>query len=287
MRNARALGSAGRRRSCPPSLAEGGLQHLLLGQVGARDVGDDLAVAHHVDVVAVVQLFDLGGVPDEGAPRLRLGADQLVDLQLGADIDAAHRVVHQDDAGIGAERAGEQHLLLVAAGERQDVVVDVRRLDADALPPFVRQGGLGGAVDQAGLHQRAHGAHRDVARDRPEMQHAVILAVAGDQGDRARDGGLCAPLPGRLVDLQQQAGLAMAGQAGKADDFALVRDQRCLVGLLLGQRTHDLGRCAAGRRSAFVRLDARLAHRRCPWPQPGSRDRTRPPRGRRPRRRPS
>ena len=36
-------------------------------QLAAAEVGDDAAVAEDVDVVAVLQLFDLGRVPEEGA----------------------------------------------------------------------------------------------------------------------------------------------------------------------------------------------------------------------------
>ena len=99
------------------------------------EIGDDAAVAEHVDVVAVLELVDLGRVPEEGAALGRLLADEVVDLELGADVDAAHRIVHQDDPRVRAERAGEQRLLLVAAGQRQDVVVDVGRADADLLLP--------------------------------------------------------------------------------------------------------------------------------------------------------
>ena len=75
--------------------------------------------------------------------RRRLGADELVDLDLGAVVDAAHRIVHQHDARVGGERAGEQRLLLIAARERQDVVADVGRADPDPLAPGVGQLRLG------------------------------------------------------------------------------------------------------------------------------------------------
>ena len=44
-------------------------------------------------------------------------AHQLVDRVLGADVDAAGRLVHQHDARPGGQPAGEHDLLLVAAGE--------------------------------------------------------------------------------------------------------------------------------------------------------------------------
>ena len=45
----------------------------------------------------------------------------------GADVDAAGRVVHEDDARLDAEPLGEQHLLLVAAAEQPVEAVGVGR----------------------------------------------------------------------------------------------------------------------------------------------------------------
>src|SRR6476659_5757821 len=76
------------------------LRHLL-----TLEGRDDAAVAEHVDAVAVVELVELGRVPEESAALGRLVAQQVVHLALGADVDAAHRIVHQDDARVGSERA--------------------------------------------------------------------------------------------------------------------------------------------------------------------------------------
>ena len=43
--------------------------------------------------------------------------DEAVDLLLGADIDAAGRLVDDDDPRLGQHHLGEKQLLLVAAGE--------------------------------------------------------------------------------------------------------------------------------------------------------------------------
>src|SRR5262245_45653738 len=73
-------------------LLERRLDHLLLAEFAATDIGDDAAVAEDVDVIAVLQFVHLGRVPEEGAALAGFGTDQLVDLELGADVDAAHRV---------------------------------------------------------------------------------------------------------------------------------------------------------------------------------------------------
>src|SRR5437868_6867040 len=140
---------AGTARTCPgrratagaalelasASIAERGLDDFLLRHFAALEVRDDPAVAQDIDVIAVLELIGLGGVPEEGPAASRLFAQQIVDLELGAYVDAAHRIVHQDDAGVGPERAREQGLLLVSTRQRENVVVQARRANAHSLLP--------------------------------------------------------------------------------------------------------------------------------------------------------
>ena len=56
-------------------------------------------------------------------PCLGQFVDQRLDLGLGADVDAAGRLVEQQHPRLQAQQAGEQHLLLVAAGELADLLV--------------------------------------------------------------------------------------------------------------------------------------------------------------------
>src|SRR6185295_1740204 len=72
---------------------EGGLDDLLLRQLAAAEIGDDAAVAEDVDVIAVIELLRFGGVPQERPAGASLGADEVVDLELGREIDAAHGIV--------------------------------------------------------------------------------------------------------------------------------------------------------------------------------------------------
>src|SRR6185369_9386020 len=107
-------------------IAERGPDDLFFRDLAAVEVGNDAAVLEDVNVVAMREFLGLGGVPEERAATPRLFAEQVVDLDLGADVDAAHRIVHQYDPRIRAQGAGEQRLLLVAAGQRKDVVVHAR-----------------------------------------------------------------------------------------------------------------------------------------------------------------
>ena len=56
-----------------------------------------------------------------------------VDVGLGADVDAAGRLVHDQDARLARQPFGEQHLLLVAARQVAHLAVDARRGDAQIL----------------------------------------------------------------------------------------------------------------------------------------------------------
>ena len=60
-------------------------------------------------------------------PSLDEVVDQAVDLDLGADVDAAGRLVEDEDARLRLEPFREHDLLLVAAGERAGLRRDRRR----------------------------------------------------------------------------------------------------------------------------------------------------------------
>jgi hypothetical protein len=49
--------------------------------------------------------------------------DELIDLLLGADIDAAGRLIQDQHLGPGQQPLGDGHLLLVAAGEELDQLI--------------------------------------------------------------------------------------------------------------------------------------------------------------------
>ena len=228
---------------------------------GPGQVGHDRAVAKDVDVVAVLQLVGLGRVPDERAARLGLGADDGVDLALGADVDAAHRVVHEHDLGGGAQRAGEQRLLLVAAGQRQDVVVHVGRPDADPLPPAARELGLAHRRRPAQPRQLAQRADGDVPGDRPEREDAVGLPVAGHQRGAAVDLDALAPRAGGIEDAQQHLALALAAPARRAPrsrpDRPPAPGRRLRPGCAAG---HGCSRVAIARRRRSLRRLGDVAH---------------------------
>ena len=102
------------------------MQHVFLGRPRRGQLARDGALAH--DEHAVGQPEDLGQVgrhDDHAEPLRGEVADDLVDLGLGADVDALGRLVEHQHLGLGRQPAGEQDLLLVAARQRRHRLLPV------------------------------------------------------------------------------------------------------------------------------------------------------------------
>ena len=105
---------------------------------GMRQIGDRPAVAQNEDAVrALDDLLELRRDHQHAEPLVGELADQRLDLGLGADVDAACRLVENQQLRIGAEPARQQHLLLVAAGELADLLLDARGLDGETFHELV------------------------------------------------------------------------------------------------------------------------------------------------------
>ena len=59
-------------------------------------------------------------------PVARELVDERLDLALRADVDAARGLVDDEELGLRAQPAGEQHLLLVAARQLADLLLGAR-----------------------------------------------------------------------------------------------------------------------------------------------------------------
>src|SRR5438132_8533489 len=83
---------------------KGGFDDTRCRQVMCRQDRHGRAFAEHIDPVAMSQFLELRGVPDEGPTLVGLVADQAVDLLLGGDVDAPHRIVEDNDVGSAGQR---------------------------------------------------------------------------------------------------------------------------------------------------------------------------------------
>ena len=76
----------------------------------------DLTFVDNEDAVAHADNFrQFGGDHDDGDALRGQFVHEIVDVALGADVDAACRFIHDDDGGVHADPFGDDDLLLIAA----------------------------------------------------------------------------------------------------------------------------------------------------------------------------
>ena len=119
------------------------IHDLFLGRLERRELLDDLA--HDADQDPVGKGHDLGQVRGDHDHRLALvgeAVDEFVDLDDRADVDAARRLVEDDQLRLLDQRLGDDDLLLIAARELDDSCLiadgaDVQLLDPVAADPVL------------------------------------------------------------------------------------------------------------------------------------------------------
>src|SRR6185312_6638222 len=112
-------------------------QPLFIGAF-AVDLAGDPALAHRHDPIADRQHFGQfrRNGDDRDAP-LRHLEEEIVHLDLRADVDAARRLVDDQHFRLQGEPAGEHHLLLIAAGKITDDLLLARHADVQGLPVLI------------------------------------------------------------------------------------------------------------------------------------------------------
>ena len=126
--------------------------------------------------------------------------DQGVDLGLGADVDAAGRLVEQQDARTGGDPAADDRLLLVAARELADRPLDREGPEVQSRISFSLSAASARWRTKPSREKRRMDGSADIAAHRAARDDAVALALlrqqaeaGGDRGARAaerRGGGL-------------------------------------------------------------------------------------------------
>ena len=213
-------------------LGEGGDVVVLRPQqdvLGGADL-DDAAVAHDGDAVAQAHgLVQVVGDEDDRLLELLLEFQQLV-LHVTADqrVQGAEGLVHQQQVGVGGERAGEADALLHAAGQ----LVGPGLLPAGQAAQGERLVGAACALGAGhALHFQTVGgvlAHAAVREEREVLEHhadllgADLAQFAG--AERGQVLAVEAHMPGgrleQAVQHAQQGGLAGTGQAHDDEDLA-------------------------------------------------------------------
>jgi hypothetical protein len=123
------------------------------------------------------------GIFDDREPLGCHVADELIDVLLGADIDAARRMIEDQHPDTGNAPFGKDHLLLVAAREASHHRCRGRRLDLEPADPIPGDGTLCGEADDAARDEFRQRGKRHILGDAKHRNLALDLALAGQQPD--------------------------------------------------------------------------------------------------------
>ena len=147
----------------------------------AVEGGDARAVLEHRDAVA--EFGDLAHLVRHIDDRLARGLQPGDDFIEPADLEFLERrrwLVHDDDAGVLAQRLGDHHRLLLRRGQLAARPRHVEFRKADAVEQRPRPGFVRLAVDEA--KPARLGPEHDVLGDGQAADHVQFLEDAGDAG---------------------------------------------------------------------------------------------------------
>ncbi len=241
----------------------------MFGEPGARKFGLDGAVVEHQHPVAAADQFVVVGRVEEDRRAVRGElAQELVDLLLGADVDAARGVVQQDDPRPAHQPLGDHHLLLVSARKRAHRQCPARRYGYRAAAPSPRSA----PPRPRGRRRRrgTHGRAPPTTDSRAPSSTASALRSCGPRGstpcpprrDRAVGGlRMVTGLPSMRISPRSAAENAEAGE----QQLALALPVKPAEAHHLAGPQAQRDRAAAGPSSRDPWPRARRARRRgCP-----------------------
>ena len=117
-------------------------------------------------------------------------ANELVDIGDRADVDAAGRLIENDQLRPFHERSRDHNFLLVAAGHSDDARGRIQRLHLERFGPVLRQYLRLLEADRAvRLQAGAQVVGVDVVGDRHMFEEALELPVLGNVDDTGANGG--------------------------------------------------------------------------------------------------
>src|SRR5690606_40757927 len=152
------------------------------------DLPGDVSGAHRVDAVAhAEQLGQFGRDHQDAFALIDQFVDQLIDLVLGADVDASGRLVEDEQFRPGEDPLAENDLLLVAAGEVSGELVHRGGLDAELAAQALGDGGDLVQIEHALLGDLVQPGQGEVLAQVVVEVQSVPLAVLGGVGDAGLD----------------------------------------------------------------------------------------------------
>src|SRR5512132_617748 len=162
--------------------AHGQFHHVLLGRPGSDEFPGDPALGHDQQPVAHAEhLQQFAGDEHDSAAGGRERVDELVDLDLRADVHAAGRLVKDEDFALGKQPLADRDLLLVAPGQGAHGHVKVRGVYAEAVDHAVGAIADRAPVDEAAARDHVERGEAEVLRDRQAQNQPLGLAVLRDE----------------------------------------------------------------------------------------------------------
>ena len=148
-------------------------------RLGSSHLGDDATAEDDDDAVAgELDLLELRGIQEHGGASRGQVSEQLVDLLLRADVDAARRVEAEHRLDAAGYPPGDRDLLLVAAGQAADFGRGPR-VDLEGGDRLVHLAPLDADVDQAPCVDRGRERQGDVLAN-GTLHEQRLRAVRGD-----------------------------------------------------------------------------------------------------------
>jgi len=150
----------------------------------AGELGGDPALAQHQYPVGHTEdLGQLRGDHQHGETICHQPVQDAVHLSLGADVDAARRLVDDQQRRAARQPLAEHDLLLVAADRVATVFAHPRELHPQAARPYLRQLPFARAPDQAEAAQPAQRGQGNVLVDAISITRPCLAPVLGHQSD--------------------------------------------------------------------------------------------------------
>ena len=140
--------------------------------------------------IAIAEAEQLGNVAADHQHRARLAArlalgneriDELVDLRLARDVDAASRFVEEQDVDVVMEQPGDRDLLLVAARELGNGLTRAAGLDVKPLHPARRGAILCAWEDHRPRPKPLESRERHVVGDGQRRGETFLFAILAEK----------------------------------------------------------------------------------------------------------
>ena len=226
-----------------------------------------MSLAHHQHAIGQQEQFGhFRADHDDAKPLLGELKDQPIDFLLGADVDAAGRLVQEQDAWFGSKPFADHDFLLIAARQRRDPLVDARAAHRKAPDhtvgqcAFARESALADGVVRR-LSVRCAGIDQRVATLSGGNQQKIVIGkwlatepriLLLDEPTRGIDVGAKQEIYQLIFELAEQ-GLGIVVVSSEMPELLLLSD-RVLV-MCEGHQTGLISRETATQ-EAVMRLAA-------------------------------